>query len=102
MDFLAKVVLNLLRSLFLFNRATKKIPIHAPKPFVVNKSRIIAFEVSNPKRRIMRPVWLIGVLNQPQSAGSSRHNPRRFHLGFIVKTDYALRAENWNIAVVHL
>ena len=33
MDFLAKVVLNLLRSLFLFNRATKKIPIHAPKPF---------------------------------------------------------------------
>ena len=35
MDFLAKVVLNLLRSLFLFNRATKKIPIHAPKPLQI-------------------------------------------------------------------
>ena len=32
MGFLAKVVLNLLRSLFLFNRATQKTPIHAPKP----------------------------------------------------------------------
>ena len=33
MGFLAKVVLNLLRSLFLFNRATEKIPIHALKVF---------------------------------------------------------------------
>ena len=33
MGFLAKVVLNLLRSLFLFNRATEKKPIHAPKPY---------------------------------------------------------------------
>ena len=32
MGFLARVVLNLLRSLFLFKRATEKTPIHAPKP----------------------------------------------------------------------
>ena len=34
MGFLARVVLNLLRSLFLFKRATEKTPIHAPKPYV--------------------------------------------------------------------
>ena len=37
MGFLARVVLNLLRSLFLFKRATEKTPIHAPKPVGATK-----------------------------------------------------------------